>query len=107
MFGVYGCPTVVNNTETLAVLPWIIDHGAAAYKAIGTEKSAGTKLFSASGHINKPGVYEVDLGYPLTEFLERECGGIRGGRKVKGVIVGGSSVPVIRGDELAGVKLDY
>lgn len=105
--GVYGCPTVVNNTETLAVLPWIIENGAAAYKAIGTEKSPGTKLFSASGHINKPGVYEVNLGYPLLEFLEVECGGIRGGKKLKAVIPGGSSVPVLRADELAKVNLDY
>lgn len=105
--GLYDCPTVVNNTETLAALPWIIENGASAYKAIGTEKSAGTKLFSASGHIEKPGVYEVDLGYPLLEFIERECGGIRGGRKLKAVIPGGSSVPILRADELEGVLLDY
>ena len=105
--GVYGCPTVVNNTETLAALPWIMENGAAAYKAIGTEKSSGTKLISASGHINKPGVYEVDLGYPLLQFIEEECGGILGGKKLKAVIPGGSSVPVLRADELAGVNLDY
>jgi NADH-quinone oxidoreductase subunit F len=105
--GVYGCPTVVNNTETLAVLPWIVENGAAAYKAIGTEKSPGTKLFSASGHLNKPGVYEVDLGYPMMEFIENECGGVRGGKKLKAVIPGGSSVPVLRADECIGVNLDY
>ncbi len=105
--GLYGCPTVVNNTETLAALPWIINNGADAYAAIGTEKSPGTKLFSASGHIEKPGVYEVDLGYPLLDFLERECGGVRDGKKLKAVIPGGSSVPVLRADELEGVKLDY
>lgn len=105
--GVYGCPTVVNNTETLAALPFIIENGASAYTAIGTEKSPGTKLFSASGHINRPGVYEVDLGYPLLEFIENECGGILGGRALKAVIPGGSSVPVLRADELAGVNLDY
>lgn len=105
--GLYGCPTVVNNTETLAAIPWIIENGASAYKAIGTEKSPGTKLFSASGHLNKPGVYEVNLGYPVLEFIENECGGIRGGKRLKAVIPGGSSVPVLRADELANVMLDY
>ncbi len=107
VFGVYGSPTVVNNTETLAALPWIIENGAASYKAIGTEKSPGTKLLSASGHINKPGVYEIELGYPLLEFLENECGGVRGGKKLKAIIVGGSSVPVLRADELSDACLDY
>ena len=97
----------MNNTETLAAVPWIIENGAKAYASLGTEKSPGTKLFSASGHINKPGVYEVDLGYPLLEFIEKECGGVRGGKKLKAVIPGGSSVPVLRADELAGVNLDY
>ena len=105
--GLYASPTVVNNTETLATLPWIIENGASAYKAIGTEKSPGTKLFSASGHMNRPGVYEVDLGYNLLEFVENECGGVREGRGIKGIIAGGSSVPVLRGDELEGVCLDY
>lgn len=105
--GLYGCPTVVNNTETLACLPWIITNGAAAYKAMGTEKSPGTKLFSASGHINKPGIYEIELGYPLLDFIQNECGGIRDQRALKAVIPGGSSVPVLRADELPGVKLDY
>jgi len=105
--GLYGCPTVVNNTETLAALPWIIENGAKAYASIGTEKSAGTKLFSASGHIRKPGVYEVEMGYPLLDFIENECGGILGGKKLKAVIPGGSSMPVLRADELAGVNLDY
>lgn len=105
--GVYGCPTVVNNVETLSNLPWIIENGSGAYAAIGTEKSKGTKLFSVSGHVNKPGVYEVELGYPFEQFLEEECGGIRGGRKLKAVIPGGSSVPILRADELKGVKLDY
>ena len=105
--GVYGCPTVVNNTETLAALPWIIENGADAYKAIGTEKSPGTKLFSASGHLVRPGVYEVDLGYPILDFIENECGGVKNGRSLKAIIPGGSSVPVLRADELDGVCLDY
>jgi len=97
--GLFGCPTVVNNVETLAALPWIIEHGAAAYAAIGTEKSKGTKLFSVSGHINRPGVYEVEMGYPFKKFLEEDCGGIPGGKKLKGVIPGGGSMPVLRPDE--------
>jgi NADH-quinone oxidoreductase subunit F len=104
--GLFGCPTVVNNVETLAVLPWILDHGAGQYAAIGTEKSKGTKLFSVSGHISKPGVYEVDMGYPFDRFLE-ECGGVPKGRKLKGVIPGGASMPVLRAEEIEGVKMDY
>jgi NADH-quinone oxidoreductase subunit F len=105
--GLFGCPTVVNNVETLAALPWILDHGPAAYAAIGTEKSKGTKLFSVSGHINKPGVYELEMGYPLVKFLEEDCGGIPNGRKLKGVIPGGGSMPVLRADEIEKVNLDY
>ncbi|HKQ07112.1 MAG TPA: NADH-quinone oxidoreductase subunit NuoF [Blastocatellia bacterium] len=105
--GFLASPTVVNNVETLAALPWIINNGAAAYAAMGTEKSKGTKLFSASGHINKPGVYEVDLGYPLLDFIYNECGGIPNGRKLKAVIPGGSSVPVLTAAECEGVLLDY
>lgn len=105
--GLYQCPTVVNNVETLANLPWILEHGGAEYTRFGTEKSPGTKLFSASGHINRPGVYEVELGYPLLDFIENECGGVREGYQLKAVIPGGSSVPVLRADELEGVNLDY
>lgn len=105
--GVYGCPTVVNNTETLAALPFIIENGSAAYTSIGTEKSPGTKLISASGHINKPGVYEIELGMPVMTFINDLCGGVRGGRKLKAIIPGGSSVPVLRADELEGVNMDY
>jgi NADH-quinone oxidoreductase subunit F len=105
--GFLASPTVVNNVETLCALPWIINNGAAAYAAIGTEKSRGTKLFSVSGHVNKPGVYEVDLGYPLLDFVYNEAGGIPGGRKLKAVIPGGSSVPVLTAAECEGVLLDY
>jgi len=105
--GLFGCPTAVNNVETLAVLPWIIEHGAAAYAAMGTEKSKGTKLFSVSGHISKPGVYEVEMGYPLMKFLQEDCGGVPNGRKLKGVIPGGGSMPVLRPDDLEKVNLDY
>lgn len=105
--GLFGCPTVVNNVETLASLPWIIDRGAASYAAMGTEKSKGTKLFSVSGHIQKPGVYEVEMGYPFRKFLEEDCGGVRGGRRLKGVIPGGASMPVLRADEIESVQMDY
>jgi NADH-quinone oxidoreductase subunit F len=105
--GLFASPTVVNNVETLAALPWIINNGAAAYSAIGTEKSRGTKLFSVSGHVAKPGVYEVDLGYPLLDFINNEAGGIPNGRKLKAVIPGGSSVPVLKASECEGVLLDY
>ena len=105
--GYVASPTVVNNVETLAALPWIIQNGAAAYAAIGTEKSKGTKLFSVSGHVNKPGVYEVDLGYPLLDFINNEAGGVPNGRKLKAVIPGGSSVPVMTAAECEGALLDY
>ena len=105
--GFLASPTVVNNVETLSALPWIIQNGAAAYAAIGTEKSKGTKLFSVSGHVAKPGVYEVDMGYPLLDFINNEAGGVANGRKLKAVIPGGSSVPVMTAAECEGVLLDY
>ena len=105
--GLFGCPTVVNNVETLAALPWIIERGAPAYAAIGTEKSKGTKLFSVSGHIAKPGVYELAMGYPFKKFLEEDCGGVPNGKRLKGVIPGGGSMPVLRPEEIEKVNLDY
>ena len=105
--GLFGCPTVVNNVETLAALPWIIAHGSAAYAAMGTEKSKGTKLFSVSGHVAKPGVYEVEMGYPFKRFLDEDCGGVPNGKKLKGVIPGGGSMPVLRPEEIEKVNLDY
>ena len=105
--GFLASPTVVNNVETLAALPWIIRNGGAAYAAIGTEKSKGTKLFSVSGHVARPGVYEVDMGYPLLDFINNEAGGVANGRKLKAVIPGGSSVPVMTAAECEGALLDY
>ncbi len=98
--GLYGCPTVVNNVETIAAVVPIIKDGGAAYAAIGVGKSTGTKLISASGHINKPGVYEIELGVPVEEFIysEEYCGGIRNGKKLKAVVAGGSSVPILPAD---------
>lgn len=105
--GLYYSPTVLNNVETYAAVPWIINNGGDTYATIGTEKSKGTKLISASGHINKPGVYEVEMGYSFEQFLEEECGGMLNGAKLKAVIPGGSSVPILRADEIKGATMDY
>ncbi|MCX6270655.1 MAG: NADH-quinone oxidoreductase subunit NuoF [Bacteroidetes bacterium] len=98
--GLWDCPTVVNNVETLASVPWIINNGGEEYAKIGVWKSTGTKLMSACGHISKPGVYEVKMGLPVEEFIysEEYCGGIRKGNKLKAVIAGGSSVPILPAD---------
>ena len=95
--GLYGSPTVVNNVETIAALPWIVNNGHEAYAAIGIGNSKGTKLISACGHINKPGIYEIELGLPVEEFIysDEYCGGIRNGNKLKAVVAGGSSVPIL------------
>jgi NADH-quinone oxidoreductase subunit F len=98
--GLYGCPTVVNNVETIAAVVPIIEMGGDAYAGIGIGKSTGTKLISASGHINKPGVYEIELGLPVEEFIYSSewCGGIRNGKDLKAVVAGGSSVPILPKD---------
>ncbi len=95
--GLYACPTIVNNVETIAAVVPIINDGGEAYAQIGIGKSTGTKLISASGHINKPGVHEIEMGIPVEEFIysEEYCGGIKGGRKLKAVVAGGSSVPIL------------
>lgn len=95
--GLYGCPTVVNNVETIMAVVPIMDITGDEYAKIGIGKSTGTKMISASGHINKPGVYEIELGVPVEEFIysNEYCGGIRGGRKLKAVVAGGSSVPIL------------
>lgn len=98
--GLYDSPTIVNNVETLAAVGPIISMGGEAYAALGKGRSTGTKLISACGHINKPGVYEIELGLPVEEFIFSEdyCNGIRGGKHLKAVIPGGSSVPVLPAD---------
>jgi NADH-quinone oxidoreductase subunit F len=95
--GLYNNPTVVNNVETIASVPWIVNNGGDEYAKIGIGKSTGTKLISASGHINKPGVYEIELGIPVEEFIysDEYCGGIWKNRRLKAVIAGGSSVPIL------------
>lgn len=105
--GLYGCPTIINNVQTIASLPFILNNGADAYKAYGTEKSSGTHLFGISGHVTKPGMYELPLGLPLLEVIEKAAGGIWNGRKLKGIIPGGSSTPVLLPDEAKTVTLDY
>ncbi|MBD3258036.1 NADH-quinone oxidoreductase subunit NuoF [candidate division GN15 bacterium] len=106
--GLYGCPTIVNNVETLATVPQIINRGADWYKSLGTEKSAGTKIFSLSGHVKQPGNYEVVLGHNLKDFIynPKYGGGILGDKKLKGVIPGGSSTPFLTPDQID-VGLDY
>ncbi len=105
--GLFGCPTVINNVETISALPYILSQGADAYRQFGTEKSPGTKLFCISGHVNRPGNYELPLGYPLKKLIMEDAGGIRGGRALKAVIPGGSSVPVLNAEDAMEVHLDY
>ena len=105
--GYLGQPTIVNNVETLAAVKYIVRDGAKAYKSIGTEKSSGTKLFSVSGNVVCPGNYEVPMGYPLKDLIEKEGGGLRSGRKLKAVIPGGSSAPVITAKEVETATMDY
>jgi NADH-quinone oxidoreductase subunit F len=98
--GLYASPTVVNNVETIAAVVPIVNMGGDEYAKIGVGKSTGTKLISASGHINKPGVYEIELGLPVEEFIfsEEYCGGIWKDRRMKAVVAGGSSVPILPAD---------
>ena len=105
--GYLGKPTIVNNVETLAAAVPIIRDGARAYRAIGTEKSPGTKIFSLSGDVLKPGNYELPLGFPLTDLIYNLGGGLRPSRALKAVIPGGSSVPVLTAEECGKAKLDY
>lgn len=100
-------PTIVNNVETLAAVKYILRDGAAAYRKYGTEKSPGTKLFSLSGNVQKPGNYEVPLGYPLKDLINIEGGGMKPGRRLKAVIPGGSSAPVLTAEEVEKATMDY
>ncbi len=106
--GLYACPTIVNNVESLASVPHIINRGADWYKALGTEKSCGSKIFSLSGHVRQPGNYELELGHSLKDFIynEKYGGGILGDKKLKGVIPGGSSTPFLTPD-MIDVGMDY
>ena len=105
--GIFGMPTTVNNVETLCAVPPIVANGAQWYWQWGTEKSPGTKLFCVSGHVNKPGNYELPLGFPLMELIEDVCGGMVNGKALKAVIPGGSSVPIMNAKECRSCALDY
>ncbi|MEQ1564543.1 MAG: NADH-quinone oxidoreductase subunit NuoF [Myxococcota bacterium] len=109
--GAWACPTIVNNVETLACLPGILKNGPAWFKSRGTEKSAGTKLFSISGHVVRPGNYELPLGTPLRELIFDIAGGIPNGKKLKAVCPGGSSSPFLTADEVLRddplIRLDF
>ncbi len=105
--GAFASPTVVNNVETLANVPHIIARGAAWYRSIGPETSPGPKLFCLSGHINKPGLYELPMGFPLKDLIYEVGGGILGGKQLKGVIPGGSSFPIFTADEAMKVNMDF
>jgi NADH-quinone oxidoreductase subunit F len=104
--GLYGKPTTINNTETLASVPEILNNGADWFLNIGKPNNGGPKLFSISGHVNKPGNYEIPMGTPFSELLEM-AGGVKNGRKLKAVIPGGSSTPVLKGDVMMGLTMDY
>ena len=104
--GLYGCPTIINNVETLSAVPAIILGGGEAYANLGTPKNGGTRLLCVAGHINKPGIYEIPLGMNMKEFIYGMAGGITGGKKLKAVIPGGSSCPLLTADEID-IPMDY
>jgi NADH-quinone oxidoreductase subunit F len=105
-FGLYGKPTTINNTETLASIPWIMQHGGQAFLELGKPNNGGSKIFSISGHVNKPGNYEIPLGTPFADLLEM-AGGVRTGHTLKAVIPGGSSAPVLPADVMMACTLDF
>src|SRR5690606_21013093 len=105
-FGLFGKPTTINNTETYASVPAIVRNGAQWFLDLGKPNNGGCKIFSVSGHVAKPGNYEIRLGTPFAELLEI-AGGMRYGRKIKGVIPGGSSMPVLPGETVMQLTMDY
>ena len=105
-FGLYGKPSTINNTETFASVPWIIVNGGQKFLEMGKPNNGGSKLFSVSGHVERPGNYEVPLGTPFAKLLEM-AGGMRGGKKLKAVIPGGSSMPVLPADIMMATDMDY
>ena len=104
--GLYGCPTIINNVETLSAVPSIILEGGDAYANRGTPKNGGTRMLCIAGHVNKPGIYEVPLGMNMKKFIYEVAGGIPGNKKIKAVIPGGSSCPLLTGDEID-IAMDY
>ena len=105
-FGLYGKPTTINNTETFAAVPWIIRNGGDKFLELGRPNNGGTKIFSISGDVEKPGNYEIPLGTPFAKLLEL-AGGMRGGKRIKAVIPGGSSMPVLTGEVMMATDMDY
>jgi NADH-quinone oxidoreductase subunit F len=104
--GLFQCPTIVNNVETLACVPFVIREGAEKFAALGTAKQGGTRLFSVSGHVNRPGLYEAPVGVTLRELIEAHAQGVRGGRRLKAVIPGGISAKVLTAEEID-VRMDF
>jgi NADH-quinone oxidoreductase subunit F len=105
-FGLYGRPTTINNTETFAAVPWIIRNGGQAYLECGKPNNGGTKIYSMVGDVERPGNYEIPMGTPFSTLLEL-AGGVKGGRKLKAVIPGGSSAPVLPADIMMACTMDY
>ena len=104
--GLFGCPTIINNVETIANIPVILKRGAAWYAGLGCKEDPGARLWCVSGHVNKPGVFEIDTGFRLQELIDGPCGGMRGGKALKAVIPGGSSSKVLTADEVRQVTMD-
>ncbi len=104
--GLWGGPTVINNAETLASVPHVLLMGGKAYAEVGVERNGGTRLFSLSGHLERPGVYELPLGYSLRKAIYEVGGGIANGRQLKAVVPGGSSTPCLKADEID-IALDF
>jgi NADH-quinone oxidoreductase subunit F len=98
--GVFGAPTLVNNVETIADIPYIIEHGGEKFRSLGTEKDGGTRLYGVSGYVKKPGVFELPAGTNLKDIIYDHAGGIKDDLELKAVIPGGTSVPVFRADEI-------
>ncbi|QOY52377.1 NADH-quinone oxidoreductase subunit NuoF [Candidatus Sulfurimonas baltica] len=103
----FGSPTLVNNVETIASVPFIVKNGADAYRAYGTEQSPGTLLFAISGNVNRPGVYEAEFGVSMIDYIQKLGGGVKNGKKLKAVIPGGASTPILPADMVESARLDY
>ena len=104
--GLYGCPTVINNVETLSSVPAVILRGGEWYAGLGTPKNGGTRLFAVSGHVNRPGIYELPMGFNMKRMIEEVAGGVPSGKKIKAVVPGGSSCPLLTGDEID-IAMDF
>jgi NADH-quinone oxidoreductase subunit F len=104
--GLYGCPTVINNVETLSSVPSVILRGGEWYAGLGTPKNGGTRLYAVSGHVNRPGIYELPMGFNMKRMIMEVAGGVPGGKKIKAVVPGGSSCPLLTGDEID-IAMDF